>query len=194
MAISIPGKKKPLDTSNASPMPGMPGTNDDDLEVELIVRPPPPPIQAGTYECRLGRTQVWRNDDGVPDRVMFEFVIADILEQEKMNRGEPSVQGSPVSFNYPLDPTDWRQRDAIKFLAGMGYPISAWPQTGGGQLNFGAVLKQIKGECICNPPHTSPTFLVEVKTSHGKGANKDKLYINVKDVKKAPPRKAGPIG
>ena len=185
------GARKPLNTTQGSPMPGMPGTDDDDLDIDLVVKKPPPPLGNGTFQARVSRVKVWTDDEGNKTPTV-ELTITDPAEKTKADRNEPSNYGTTVSFRYPLE-EGWKQQAAMKLIAGLGYPPSAWPETNDGRLNLGPILRRIKGELICDPPHSSPLFDVTVRTTPGKGKYKDRPFVNVKTISKVP-AKPNPAG
>ena len=185
-------KRKPLDTSTGSPMPGMPGTDDDDLDVELVVKKPPPPLGNGTFLMRVSQVRVWTNDDGRKPEITL--TVVDPVEKAKADRNEPSNYGTTVSFDYPpTERYDGHHADVVKMIVSLGYPLSTWPENSDGTLRLGPILKRIRDELICDPPHTSPLFNVTVKTKAGKRENKDKMYTNIKKIAKVPakPKPAG---
>lgn len=179
----IGGTKKPPKTTGGSPMPGMPGTDDDDLNVELTVRKPAPPVEDGDYLMRLDRYKIWPASEKGPAAPTFTFVVVDPAEKKKLDRGEPSNYGTSVDLRYPLD-AGWQQDAANKLIAALGYPPSTWPETEDGRLNVGGVFRQIKADLIAPRPADSPTFIASLVTKAGKGANKDRLFTNIKAIKR----------
>lgn len=174
----------------AGKMPAMPGSaaDDDDLEFELDVRETPPPIPSGDYLCRLSRVKVWPATDNKPAEPTFTMEVFDPGQKALLDRGEVSYQGIELTFKYPLDATDWRRGQIEGFLSAMGYPPSAWPETKGrpGSRSLGAVMKKMRAELICEPRSASPVFLVTVETKSGTGANKDRVFNNIKKIASAP--------
>lgn len=175
-----------------SAAPGMPGTSDDDLEIELIVKPPAPPIQSGTYLCRLDRITVWkRKEDGsLPDPTFF-FEVVDPTEKTKAERNEPSAYGTEVRFNYAIDPPAeyaFRKTQADGFIAGMGYPASAWPEAPNnpGMRSLGGLFKKIRAECCPENKGSAPLFKVTVETKAGTGKNAGTPFTNIKKIERVP--------
>lgn len=164
-------------------MPGMPGTDDDDLNVELIVRKPPPPVQDGDYLMRLDRYKIWPASEKGPAAPTFTFVVVDPAEKKKLDKGEASNYGTSVDLRYPLD-AGWQQDAANKLIAALGYPPSTWPETDDGRLNVGGVFRQIKADLIADRPNDSPTFVVSLVTKAGKKHNKDRLFTNITAIKR----------
>lgn len=183
--MQIPGKKQTPSFPSSSPVPSMPGGgNEDDLEIELTIAPPPPMLKPGDYEAILSRIEIFRNEDGSPKNPMFELEIVDPKEKAKLDKGEPSNYGDTATFNYTLNASASIRRMNDELIAGLGYPPASWPTTDDGRVSFGKLIKLIRAEMITEPKHARPRVIITIKVNPGKGENKDRVFVNVSKIKR----------
>jgi hypothetical protein len=175
-------------TSSAAPpaAPRMPAQGhsaaDDDMNI-----PPPPAQPDGDYLIRFKSFKIWedengkvkRKNDGTLKPPTIFVVIDDPSELRLLNQGKENCYGAEVGYDVRLE-GNWYQ-EAASILAGFGAPRSTWPkdpQTGKQTMPLlGQHLEQItKGK----------KFKATIKATEGKGANKGKIYTNLKKIMPAP--------
>jgi hypothetical protein len=191
--MSVPGLRKPPSSNTPRPpgrsaAPPMPGTEDVHDDLDFSVRPPAPPLKSGDYVCRLSTIRIppKPEDGSARQGPRFVFAIVDEKEKQKLNRGEPTYYGEEIDFEYPLQDSGWKVKQAQRFVADMGYPASMWPEAQGqpGRKNLGLLIKQMREELCGEPQAQNPTFKVTIACNEGKGLNKGRMFTNITGVER----------